>query len=705
MIAKLVPWLLTAATFATDEPPGGQTLLPQAFSPLPVGSIKPTGWLLTYMQNMAAGLAGNMYSDEKARDGTLFYNYVRQSPWLNRNWTGATYSDLNEALPYWFNGLVPLAYSLDDEKLKAQVHEVAETVLDLQSERGWIGPEKVEQWNWWARYPFFLGLTQLVEADLTWGDKVIPKLRKFMDLIAELLLDNQGEKYLSCYPDHMNSDCSWSSIRLADFMITMQWMLENYPSDDGDATLWSNMNMSHVGAQWNWENLFGVGLNEKALGLIFGADDYTFPYVHGVNIGHLLKAPAVIRRFTYNDSLVNASLSATNRIFRDHGTPSGSIFGDALLYDNKPYTGSELSIAVEAGYSLACLYQAFGDNHYADRAEMVYFNAVPTSISPDYWSRRHIDQPNQPFARIDSIGSNIFSTANDGRVTIFSLESVSPSSTVNFPQGVSKFLTHSWAKVGSTGLIHALLGPSKVNTKIAGKDVTVECSTNYPFNNVLRYNVTTETDFSLHLRIPGWNIQEQSGVYFNGDRNRTDFSGGGRIHNISILAGTTGITYILGMRPYFLFRTPCSGSVYMGNVLYSLDFNMECTSHPPQEYNHPTGSNNTVQVPPDFSSASDREYFGSLPWNIAIDYSSLRYGSSNPGGIDDIDRFQLNSSTTFVYVEGCEVEWGLYRHVTPDVPPKKPGCLTPMESYRLIPYGAAKIHMAELPILGEYLPD
>ncbi|OTA78188.1 hypothetical protein M434DRAFT_38541 [Hypoxylon sp. CO27-5] len=76
--------------------------------------------------------------------------------------------------------------------------------------------------------------------------------------------------------------------------------------------------------------------------------------------------------------------------------------------------------------------------------------------------------------------------------------------------------------------------------------------------------------------------------------------------------------------------------------------------------------------------------------NTAFEYEHHKNGSVN-------DSDMYNSLMTFVRVDSCEVEWGLFKNVTPDVPPMRPECLTSNKtSYRLISSGASKIHMAEL---------
>lgn len=221
---------------------------------------------------MAAGLAGHEHD---------FYPYVKDSRWLG----GQTdYSILNEALPYWFNGLVPLAYVLDDARLKDQVHSVASIVLSRQGDDGWIGPEAPgSDRNFWGRTPFLLGLTQLAEANATgWHQTVVHATVRYFRL-AHTMLNNDGEGYTQCKWNPV--DCSWGQVRVHDTILIAQWLLEHAELADKDQTvLWETMDMLYDMSKFKWEDWYTDDKYQKVIQDPHPSNPL-FPYLHGVNVG------------------------------------------------------------------------------------------------------------------------------------------------------------------------------------------------------------------------------------------------------------------------------------------------------------------------------------------------------------------------------------------------------------------------------------
>lgn len=270
---------LAAGLAAVTSPAAANdgTLVPLVFSPLPLGSIAPTGWLKSQFHLMADGLAGHQHD---------FYNYVAHSTWLGGD---KEYSDLNEGLPYWFNGLVYLAYSIDDERLKEQVHSAAGYILDHQWDDGWIGPENKTARNFWARMPLFLGMTGLAEANQTWGEKIVPALWRFNGLMNTMLKDNYTGYWYQAGDVVTGGDTDWGRVRHQDMLITLQWLYEHHPGGQGEVLL-ENMKMLHDGG-WRWEDwynqaaYFGQGMDKDLNTLDSNLTDENYAYEHGVNVG------------------------------------------------------------------------------------------------------------------------------------------------------------------------------------------------------------------------------------------------------------------------------------------------------------------------------------------------------------------------------------------------------------------------------------
>src|SRR5471032_3261071 len=174
-------------------------------TPLPLGAIRPRGWLQHQLQLQAAGLCGHL--DE-------FWPDVSQSGWIGGPGEGW------ERGPCWLDGLVPLAFGLDDAVLIAKARHWVEEILARQGEDGWLGPrqqaggatdnEAPRDLDVWPLFIVFKALTQWAEA--TGDARIEPALMRALRCIDSLL--------------QVQPLTSWARMRWFELLLTIQWLYQ-----------------------------------------------------------------------------------------------------------------------------------------------------------------------------------------------------------------------------------------------------------------------------------------------------------------------------------------------------------------------------------------------------------------------------------------------------------------------------------------------
>ena len=169
-----------------------------ALTPLTTKEIKPKGWLLTQLKIQASGLSGHL--DE-------FWKDVKDSKWIGgpcESW---------ERVPYWLDGFIPLAYLLDDDKLKAKAKKYIDGILERQWEDGWICPcERKDR----PRYD-------------TWAALLICKaLMVYYDCTTDERVLNATYRALKQLNDHLNHHFlfNWGSSRWFEGLIPLYRVAE-----------------------------------------------------------------------------------------------------------------------------------------------------------------------------------------------------------------------------------------------------------------------------------------------------------------------------------------------------------------------------------------------------------------------------------------------------------------------------------------------
>ncbi|KAL1987371.1 hypothetical protein VTN96DRAFT_4087 [Rasamsonia emersonii] len=673
--AGTVAVLLSALFAGVSHGSPGLSLLPRVLEPLPLGSIKPQGWLKDQLQLMSDGLAGHEHE---------FYGYVRSNPWLGGD---QEYSSLNEAFPYWFNGLVPLAYGLDDQRLKDQVLSSADYILSHQQSDGWLGPEtNLSTRNFWARYPAFLGLAQLAEAEngTDVERRILDGMHRFVNLMHSMLADNY-----TGYVVHPGDDFDdqWGRSRAADMILGLQWLFEKDPRNDSQILFECMQYLNQKAYNWSYWYTEGVYIKQDLDTVPVNITNFYFPFEHGVNVGQGLKAGAVIRRFTFDDSLADSSRRAVNWTFQYHGTPSGVIIADERLSGLSPVRGVELCCVVETMYSLSYLYQALGDAYFADRCELAAYNALPVMLTPNWWAHQYVAETNQPISH--QLAVSPFWNVNTVGQT-FGLEPNYPCCTVNHPQGYPKFVSNSFVRVDEDGIAHALLGPTSVNTTTkSGRRVNIACTTDYPFSYDLTYSVQTDGPFDFFVRVPSWASTSNSVIAVNGGSPRpvqADPATG--LHRISLDGGISTVVYSLSTDIRVEQRANDTVSIYHGALLYSVPIGENVTTH----------SSNYPGAPPE---VQEYTMLPTTKWALAIDPSTLRFNASQNNGSLPNPIWTLNAPPVTITATVCEISWDLVNGYAPNPPlPGQRNCTGDPFEIALVPYGSAKLHMAELPTVS-----
>lgn len=308
-------------------------------------------------------------------------------------------------------------------------------------------------------------------------------------------------------------------------------------------------------------------------------------------------------------------------------------------------------------------------------------------------------EPNSPYSRNLTAGPAPFWNVNSLGQT-YGLEPNYPCCTVNHPQGYPKFLSASFVRVGPNGLGHALLSPAKVSTTLgSGNKVRVSCDTPYPFGGTLDYTIDADQAFDFYVRVPEWFVAPSSSISIGGQNQGLSPDASTGMHKLPVAAGQSTITYKLGANIVAQPRANDTIAVTYGALLYGLEIGEHTTAEPAKDWQ------NKTPYPDGYAPPQVHDYTieNTTVWNVAIDPSTLKMqqGNSTNGTPLPNPIFTLGASPISMSVQACEIEWPMWRGL-PDIPPKVADrkCLGKAFEARLIPYGAAKLHIAEFPTLN-----
>lgn len=646
-----------AATAAGTGRAETARLLEPAFRPLPLGAIRPEGWLLRQLRLQRDGLTGHL--DE-------FWPDVAESQWFGGAAEGW------ERAPYWLDGAIPLAVLLDDAELKQRLARRVDHVVAHQRPDGWYAPYPKDA----GAKPYDLWAILLVNKALVQHHEATGDARVLEAVRASLRALHEGVARTPLF--------DWGRFRWFEGLVPAFYVHER------------------TGEPWLVElarTLRVQGVDYEAL---YRTEDVTLPTPrrglwkwtkHVVNTAMAAKAAALSWRLDGKASDRDFATRMLEILDRHHGQVTGMFSGDECLAGRSPLQGTELCAVVEFLYSLETLFSVFGDPAFAERLERVAWNALPATIAPDMWSHQYDQQVNQAQC---TVNPDHLWTTNGPESNVFGLEPNYGCCTSNLHQGWPKLAAHLWMRTKDEGLVAVVYAPCRVSFAARGVPVTVTVATDYPFRETV--DVTVEprqaAAFPIVLRVPAW----AEGATLRIGAGAEQPLRPGTLHRVAReWSGATKLALRFPMRPKLSRRYNEAVAIERGPLVYSLAIGEQWTrinsDKPHRELPH-----------------GDFEVRPTTAWNYGLALDAARLESEvafeeRPVGERP---FAPEGAGVVARAKGRRIEgWKLVNGWAGEISradpawarPQSPELLGPLEDVRLLPYGCTNLRVTEFPLV------
>ena len=626
--------------YVSNRPP----LLPSPLIKLPVGAVRPRGWLKQQMVFMKEGMVGNL---------PLLSHWCNPegSAWNHPEGRGANGW---EELPYWLRGYGNLGYILEDEKIIKETKAWIESVLASQEKDGYFGPRvNKARLDLWPNMIMLDALKSYYEA--TGDGRILPFMTRYFQWQLEL----PEEKFLPG---------SWQKIRAGDNLHSVYWLY------------------NLTGEKW---------LLELAEKIHRNTVDWTsgIPSWHGVNICQGFREPAQFYQQSKDAEHLNATLSNYHFVMQSYGQVPGGMFAadeNARPGFVGPRQAAETCSMIEFMRSFEILLSITGDPIFADRCEEVAFNSLPPAQTPDLKGLHYLTCPNM--VNLDRTNKSP-GIQNPGCMFPYSPGEHYRCCQHNVSQGWPYFTEHLWMATKGNGLAAVLYASSEVQAKVGdGTMVTIAEKTEYPFKEIVDFQVqiSKPTHFPLMFRIPTW--CHAAKIFLNDNPLEQEIRGGAYYVVERTWTNNDQVRLLLPMstRIKIWEKNKHSASVYRGPLAFSLKIKERWEK--------------VIEE----GEWAVWEVFPESPWNYGLVLPSTDGETldleivENKGPLAD-QPFDLESAPLVIQATGRRIPaWDFEEDGLVGRLQKSPVFTEqPDEAIELIPMGCARLRISAFPVVGQ----
>ena len=668
LLTILCVWTLAVVSSSAQEYISNRApLVESRYLELPLGSIKPEGWLRLQLQAQVTGLTGHL--DE------VYSSVVgKRNAWLGGD------GDAWERGPYWIDGLLPLAYILDDQALKDKAQVWVEAILGSQKDDGYFGPDtdrgpepglqRNNSHDWWPKMVALKIIKQYYMA--TRDERVIPFLDKYF---------RYQLKMLPQYP--LDNWTFWGAQRGGDNLEIVLWLYNL----TGEKYLLELGELIHKQST-NWSGIFYDGTMLR-----------TQNSMHCVNLGQGFKEPVVYYQQSKDPKLLEAMRRGEKTIHDYLGFPTGLWAGDELINYGDPTRGSELCTAIETMFSLEEMLRITGDPHWADYLERIAYNALPAQIKDDFTARQYFQQVNQIECSRNTMRN--FSTPHEDTDQVFGVLNGYPCCTSNMHQGWPKFTQNLWYATDDGGLAALVFAPSSVEAIVAdGVKVAVKEETFYPFDETVKLTINFPDKkvkgvwFPIKFRIPAWCSEPE--VKVNGQKVDQTLAAGGTVSLRRKWSKGDVITIELPMNISCGQWYDRAAVIERGPLVYALKLreNWAKKEFKPEERVRYGDWYYEVTTPDKWNYCLSRE-------DISAKNLEERFVLERPSTDKSLYPWNVENAPLAIKCKAREMlDWKEYRGSTGQIPffTQQGRNLGDEETVELIPYGCTTLRITEFPV-------
>lgn len=638
-------------------------LRPEYFLKLPVGSVRPGGWLRKQLELQRDGLTGHL--------GEISIWLVKSdNAWLNQEGKGK-YGW--EELPYWLKGYANIGYMLDDPAMIAESKFWLEAVLKNQRESGDFGPDVVKgkttkSRDLWTNMPMLFCLQSYHEYSQD------PRVLQLMTRYFRWQLTIPDDHFLEDY---------WENSRGGDNLYSVYWLYNR----TGEPWLLDLATKIHQNTA-NWR--------QKG----------TLPNWHNVNIAQCFREPATYWLQSHDTTDLNATYADYHLIRDLYGQVPGGMFGadeNARPGYDDPRQAIETCGMVEQMTSNEILLRFTGDSSWADSTEDVAFNTFPAAFTSDYRALRYLTAPNM----VVSDTKNHHPGIDNGGPFLMMNPFSSRCCQHNHAAGWVYYAENSWTATPDDGLAAQLYHEGEVRAKVGdGTEVRLATTTRYPFDEQIEMTVHTPRTvaFPLYLRIPAW-CRRDPVLQVNGRALPTHAAPGQylRVANEWKDGDRISLQLPMDITVREWRKNKNSVSVNHGPLTYSLAIDERYVERNSREN---TVSDARWQEDADATKWPAHEIYPDSPWNYG-----LLIDDSDPASSFTVVRkewpadgnpFATAQAPIELRAKGKQLpEWGIDQYGLAAVLPQSPVATSePVTALRLVPMGGARLRVAAFPRVG-----